>query len=107
MLLKTDDGQKVVSWSNVNVFELILKVSDFGLCRQLCSSKPSDSRTMTVVGSVNWLAPEVKRAMILEARSEFSYSKYSDIWGCGCVSYYMAKKKPPGDVSKVYHSNSN
>ncbi len=96
MRLKPLDGGEITDWSKVNVGNLILRLSDFGLCRHLPHSRASESIVMTVVGTLNWLAPEVKTAMVLHGLREAPYSKYSDIWACGCVSYYLLKKMPPG-----------
>ncbi len=96
MLIKIDSDADKIDWVNVEVKRLTLKISDFGLCRQISESRASESITMSVVGTLNWLAPEVKKAMVIDALKEAPYSKYSDIWACGCVSYYMLKKKTPG-----------
>ncbi len=97
MLLKTEDGSEVSDWATVNVGGLILKISDFGLCRQLNESKASQSITNTVVGTASWMAPEVKRAMYIDDLKRAPYSKYSDIWSCGLVAYNMARGEVPGN----------
>ncbi len=96
LLLKTLDGTDIHDWSSVKLHNLVLKLSDFGLSRQLSESRASESIDMTVVGTLHYLAPEVKDAMVRHALSHAPYSKYSDIWACGCVSYYLFKKKTPG-----------
>ncbi len=96
MLLKTLDGCEVSDWSAVEIDNLTLKLSDFGLCKQLSQSQASESIVMTVVGTLHYMAPEVKEAMVRHTLKEAPYSKYSDIWACGCVSYYMVKKTTPG-----------
>ncbi len=98
MLLKFDGESDGFDWLNVDINKLTLKLSDFGLCRQLSESRASESIMMSVVGTLNWLPPEVKKAMIIDAAKEAPYSKYSDIWACGCVSYYMLNKKTPGNI---------
>ncbi len=95
MLIKVQDDRDGSDLKDIDVGSLVLKISDFGLCKQLSESRASESITMTVVGTLSWLPPEVKRAMVIDALKEAPYSKYSDIWACGCVSYYMVKKKAP------------
>ncbi len=63
----------------------------------MSQSHASESVIMTVVGTLHYLAPEVKDAMVRLTLKEAPYSKYSDIWACGCVSYYMVKKTTPGN----------
>ncbi len=99
MLLRHENDDKELTesdWASINVASMVLKISDFGLCRQLTESRASKSITMSVVGTTHWMAPEVKRAMWLEGLSEAKYTKYSDIWSCGLVSYYMFKRELPG-----------
>ncbi len=95
MLLKFDSESDGFNWLNIDIKKLTLKLSDFGLCRQISESRASESIMMSVVGTLSWLAPEVKQAMVIDTLKEAPYSKYSDIWACGCVSYYMLKKKAP------------
>ncbi len=95
-----EDTSDAIDWTNVYVNNLTLKLSDFGLCRQLSESRASESIMMSVVGTLSWLAPEVKKAMVIDALEEAPYSKYSDIWSCGCVAFYMLKKRTPGKAKK-------
>ncbi len=77
-----------------------MKITDFGLSRELSASRASESIAMTVVGTPLFFAPELRKAYYVDGLSEAPYSKYSDIWACGCVSYYMLKKKVPGNNLK-------
>ncbi len=107
MLLKIVYDAQEIDLADINVAHIILKISDFGLCRQLTESRASKSITMSVVGTTHWMAPEVKKAMWLDGLSEAKYTKYSDIWACGLVSYYMFKKDLPSRSYYVIYNLKN
>ncbi|KAM9207832.1 serine/threonine-protein kinase PAK 3-like [Leptosomus discolor] len=61
-----------------------VKLADFGVCARL---SPEQSRRSTVVGSPDWLAPEVVR--------KEAYGPKVDIWSLGVVAIEMAEGQPP------------
>jgi serine/threonine-protein kinase len=66
-----------------------VKVLDFGLVRELNSSgKVAESNLNTVVGTPLYLSPEaVLKPDTMDARA--------DIYGLGCVAYYLMTGSPP------------
>mmetsp|Transcript_21506 Transcript_21506/g.46749 ORF Transcript_21506/g.46749 Transcript_21506/m.46749 type:complete len:655 (+) Transcript_21506:526-2490(+) len=59
-----------------------VKLADFG-----CSKREEETRSLTIGGSIPWMAPEV----IAHAR----YGRAGDIWSFGCLMLEMAAAKPP------------
>mmetsp|Transcript_70539 Transcript_70539/g.178546 ORF Transcript_70539/g.178546 Transcript_70539/m.178546 type:complete len:617 (+) Transcript_70539:63-1913(+) len=59
-----------------------VKLADFG-----CSKREKETRSLTIGGSIPWMAPEV----IAHAR----YGRAGDIWSFGCLMIEMATAEPP------------
>merc|ERR1712039_645582 len=59
-----------------------VKLADFG-----CSKREKETRSLTIGGSIPWMAPEV----IAHAR----YGRAGDIWSFGCLMIEMASAEPP------------
>jgi len=59
-----------------------VKLSDFG-----CSKRSTESLSVTMKGSIPWMAPEV----ITQA----GYGRAADVWSFGCVCIEMATGKAP------------
>merc|ERR1712039_988669 len=62
--------------------EATVKLADFG-----CSKREKETRSLTIGGSIPWMAPEV----IAHAR----YGRAGDIWSFGCLIIEMATAEPP------------
>lgn len=62
-----------------------VKICDFGVS---ALSTTTHSKRNTLVGTPNWMAPEV-------AQSVPAYDSKADIWSLGIVIYEMAKGTPP------------
>lgn len=59
-----------------------VKLADFG-----CSKREKETRSLTIGGSIPWMAPEV----IAHAR----YGRAGDIWSFGCLMIEMASAETP------------
>lgn len=59
-----------------------VKLSDFG-----CSKRTADTLSMSLRGSIPWMAPEVIQ--------QTGYGRRSDIWSLGCVVIEMATARHP------------
>jgi len=62
--------------------DLRAKLSDFG-----CSKRAMQTLSVTMKGSIPWMAPEVIRST--------GYGRAADIWSFGCVLVEMASAKSP------------
>jgi len=63
-----------------------VKLADFG-----CSKRSTDTKSLTTVGSVPWMAPEV-------INHKEGHGRKADIWSLGCTVIEMATaEKPWGD----------
>jgi len=60
-----------------------VKLTDFGVSRQNHSSK-----SMSIIGSVPWMAPEV-------IRQQTGHGRKADIWSAGCTAIEMATAEKP------------
>lgn len=73
-----------------------LKIMDFGVAR-LASSNLTPSSLL--VGTLEFMSPEQAQARPIDARS--------DVFGAGCVLYYMLKGRPPftsSDLREMLHA---
>lgn len=70
--------------SNILFKEGVLKLADFGFCKQLL--KQTDM-TQTMVGSPIYMAPEVLKGQLYDARA--------DIWSIGVILFEMLYGKCP------------
>jgi len=67
----------------------VVKLADFG-----CSKREKETRSLSMEGSIPWMAPEV----IAHAR----YGRAGDIWSFGCLLIEMASAAPPwGDFDNL------
>ena len=86
-----------VSWKTIRLGEVTPKLCDFGLARYISRRKDLDNvaTEMTVVGTRNFMAPEVRMAMeSVEAVPVRSNSRI-DTWATGLIAYYMYKGSLP------------
>lgn len=60
-----------------------VKLTDFGL-----SKRSSDTKSLTVIGSVPWMAPEV-------IHQREGHGRKADMWSFGCTLIEMATAEPP------------
>ncbi len=65
--------------------KMLIKISDFGLCRHLIAQEAS-KQAQTVVGTPQYMAPEVKSGR---------FGVESDIWSIGVIMYELATKELP------------
>ncbi|KAF6031307.1 STKLD1 [Bugula neritina] len=71
--------QKQIIHSNIFMKEdLSISIGDFGVATIMGDTR---TKTRTVIGSLNWLAPEV---------TDRPYDERSDIWSVGCITLEMA-----------------
>jgi serine/threonine protein kinase len=73
----------------------VLKVTDFGIAKSP-GSGPNLTDTGTIVGTVNYIAPEQARGEVLDQRA--------DVYALGCTLYCLLTGKPPfqsGSLVKV------
>ncbi len=82
--------------------KMTLKLGDFGLSRSFSEMRQSDT-SMTVVGTEEMMAPEIRQAYVKREPSAL-YTTKADIWPCGLLAYLAAKKKLPSKCS--YTGNS-
>lgn len=79
-----------------NIFlddQMQVKLGDFGLCAEL---KSRGQRRFSVLGTPNYIAPEV-----LDAQRFNGHSFQVDIWGLGIIIYILLFGKPPFDSPEV------
>jgi len=62
-----------------------VKLSDFG-----CSKRTADTMSLSLRGSIPWMAPEVIQ--------QTGYGRRSDVWSLGCVIIEMATGRHPWGV---------
>ncbi|KAH8583839.1 kinase domain-containing [Cryptosporidium sp. chipmunk genotype I] len=65
----------------------IAKVGDFGLCQQLLSKKGFADGSGNLVGTYQWMAPEVLTNQI--------YNEYIDVYSFGMIMYEVLSNKTP------------
>lgn len=65
----------------------IAKVGDFGLCQQLFSNKRFADGSGNLVGTYQWMAPEVLTNQI--------YNEYIDVYSFGMIMYEVFSNKTP------------
>lgn len=81
-------GRAQMPKPSVNIYRylltlpLVAKIANFGHATRILSG-----RTTTVVGSMQFMAPEMMRGQ--------PYDDGVDIWSFGCIMYEMVAKKPP------------
>jgi serine/threonine protein kinase len=68
--------------------KLLVKLTDFGLSRQVDDDEFRVTREGTTVGTVDYMAPE-------QARDSRAADVRSDIYSLGCTLYFMLTGKPP------------
>ncbi|CAD5211342.1 unnamed protein product [Bursaphelenchus okinawaensis] len=78
-----------------------VKISDFGLCKQVKLGHASISKVSGLVGTEGWIAPEA----INNASPSVTYSV--DVFSLGCIFYYVLSegKHPFGERNDVRHVN--
>ncbi|CAD5215701.1 unnamed protein product [Bursaphelenchus xylophilus] len=78
-----------------------VKISDFGLCKQVKLGHASISKVSGLVGTEGWIAPEA----INQNNSSVTYSV--DVFSLGCIFYYVLSegKHPFGERNDVRHAN--
>ena len=64
---------------------LRVRISDFGLCKQLEQGHASFTKHSGVTGTDGWIAPEMIRIETLETKP----TKAVDVFSLGCVFYYV------------------
>ncbi|KAK9173602.1 Serine-threonine/tyrosine-protein kinase [Cryptosporidium meleagridis] len=65
----------------------IAKLGDFGLCQQLFSDKSFINGSGNLVGTYQWMAPEVLTSQI--------YNEYIDVYSFGMIMYEVLSNKTP------------
>ncbi|KAF1840373.1 uncharacterized protein K460DRAFT_297054 [Cucurbitaria berberidis CBS 394.84] len=76
-----------------------VQLCDFGVSNTL---EPHKSKRSTIVGTPNWMAPELQKEWVKDADphsllqpKEISYGNEVDIWAYGCTVFEMACGFPP------------
>lgn len=72
-----------------------VKLADFG-----CARRGAGTRSMTMVGTLHWMAPEV-------VRQDEGHGRKADIWSLGCVVVEMATAADPwghGAFDNIMHA---
>ncbi len=85
------------SWVNVDISKLTVKIGDFGLSRPFDSMRQRET-TLTVTGTLDMMAPEIKEPYLAK-ESSARYSEKSHIWSCGMLAYQTYQGRLP---SKYY-----
>ncbi len=80
-------------WATVNTGTLTLKLGDFGLSRGFSLLRENET-TLTVVGTVDMMAPEVKQAY-MDGEQTAKYGTKADIWPIGMIAHLAAKGMLP------------
>jgi serine/threonine protein kinase len=83
-----------------------VQLCDFGVSGAL---EPEVTKRSTIVGTPNWMAPELKREWVKDidpssrARpNEILYGSEVDIWAYGCTLYEMATGLPPFHTTQPF-----
>lgn len=72
----------------------VCKLADFGSSKKLNEFlQKEDFRTL--IGTVNWMAPEVILMTGHGRFNEIKIIRFADIWSIGCTIIEMATAKPP------------
>jgi protein-serine/threonine kinase len=83
-----------------------VQLCDFGVSGTL---EPAKSKRTTIVGTPNWMAPELQREWIKDADphsrakpQEILYGSEVDIWAYGCTVYEMACGRAPHQGTGIF-----
>ena len=82
---------------------LVVKLTDFGLIRDVDDEEFRLTKAGYTVGSVNYMAPE-------QARNSRAADIRSDIYALGCTFYHMLTGRPPfaeGSLAERIHQHAN
>jgi serine/threonine protein kinase len=82
----------MVDWKAIDVRDLTLKVTDFGLSRIM---EQSNSTTMTMRGTPGFMAPEMTEAFI-NGVPMTSYNKNVDAWSLAVVAFALSGRNWKG-----------
>jgi serine/threonine protein kinase len=86
------------------------KIADFGLSAEIGGQEPSDCdniRAMTsLVGSPEYMAPEIARLFLLDEEMEMdAYTEKCDIWSLGVIAYKLICGQSPFQAESCYRSH--
>ena len=79
-------NNKAFTWNDLNVETLVVKVTDFGLSRLITQD---GAHSLSLVGTVGYLAPEVERR---------KYSFSADIFSIAMITAVMVSRKEPEKI---------
>ncbi len=83
ILLQKDTTQTERSWQDIDVKDVTVKLGDFGCSRDIPSA--SETVTMSVKGTMKFMAPEIKDA-VMKGRTEARCSSKADIFSAAlCI----------------------
>ncbi len=86
ILLFAAPEMSTVEWTSINTEFLTLKLADFGHSRTYGGSE--DEKTMSVVGTPSFSAPEIVQGM-RQGLDRVRYGFKVDLWSAGMVAHVM------------------
>ncbi len=87
--------EKAINWSKVQIGDIVLKISDYGLGRSVRSDGTSDFSQTRGVGTEGYIAPEV---------SNGKYNNLADVWSFAVIMHELAAKEKPKRRGKLRSS---
>ncbi len=77
---------KAINWSKVQVNDIVLKISDYGLGRSMRADGTSEVSLTRGVGTEGYIAPEV---------SDGKYDHSADVWSFAVIMHELTVKEKP------------